>query len=116
MEEEHVNHPKHYQSTSIECIDAMTMTFGPEINAYACLWNAYKYLWRYRDKNGKEDVEKAEWYIAEYEDIRRRYNFRFTSDIVKHIDDIHAELVYQLDKAKKYYAADEGNEESSVQS
>lgn len=116
MAEEHVNHPSHYQSTSIECIDAMTMTFGPEINAYACLWNAYKYLWRYRDKNGEEDVQKAECYVSEYEYLRREYNFRFTSEIVPHIEDIHAELVNQIKKAKQYYASEQRNEESPVQS
>ena len=27
--------------------------------------NIMKYLWRYRYKNGVEDLEKAQWYLSE---------------------------------------------------
>jgi len=28
-----------------------------------CTGNAIKYLWRWRHKNGIEDLKKAQWYI-----------------------------------------------------
>lgn len=59
-----VNHPPHYaDSCSIECIEAMEITFGVEYTAVYCLINAYKYLWRRKAKNGSQDVKKALWYL-----------------------------------------------------
>lgn len=64
MSHDNVNNPKHYAGgTSLECIEAMRITFGKEAVANFCLCNAYKYLWRHKLKNGKEDLEKAKWYI-----------------------------------------------------
>ena len=31
-----------------------------------CLCNAFKYIYRSQRKNGKEDIEKAQWYIDKY--------------------------------------------------
>lgn len=61
---DNVNHPSHYESScSLECIDVMEAVFG-DISVYDfCICNAFKYLWRYKNKNGKEDISKAEWYI-----------------------------------------------------
>ena len=65
-----VNHPKHYaNSCSIECIDAMQATFGTKDLAKYCVINAYKYLWRYKNKNGKEDLNKAEWYLNKFDEL-----------------------------------------------
>lgn len=62
-----VNHPPHYaDSCSIECIEAMEITFGVEYTAVYCLINAYKYLWRRKAKNGLQDVQKALWYLDRY--------------------------------------------------
>lgn len=58
-----VNKPKHYASTSIECIDAMRETQGDEAVKHFCECNAFKYLWRHNSKNGDEDVRKASWYL-----------------------------------------------------
>ena len=58
-----VNHPAHYMSGGIECIDAMQAAFGDEAVKYFCLCNAFKYLWRHRNKNGVEDLKKACWYL-----------------------------------------------------
>lgn len=58
-----VDRPKHYTSTSIECIDAMIETQGEEAVIDFCVCNAFKYLWRHRGKNGDEDVRKANWYL-----------------------------------------------------
>lgn len=67
---DNVNHPKHYaNSCSIECIDAMQATFGIKDLAEYCVINAYKYLWRYKNKNGKEDLNKAEWYLNKFDEL-----------------------------------------------
>lgn len=58
-----VNRPAHYTSGSIECIDAMQAAFGAEAVKDFCLCNAFKYLWRHRNKNGVEDLKKARWYL-----------------------------------------------------
>ena len=62
--EDMVNHPVHYEgSTSLECIDAMRIAFGEEALIAFCKLNAFKYLWRHKNKNGKQDVQKAQWYL-----------------------------------------------------
>ena len=58
-----VNRPAHYASGGIECIDAMQAAFGDEAVKDFCLCNAFKYLWRHRQKNGVEDLKKARWYL-----------------------------------------------------
>ena len=58
-----VNRPAHYTSGGIECIDAMQAAFGAEVVKDFCLCNAFKYLWRHRNKNGVEDLKKACWYL-----------------------------------------------------
>lgn len=62
--------PAHYKErTSIECIDAMIMTFGAKRTAEYCVQNAYKYVWRHKYKNRLEDLKKAEWYIDKFEEL-----------------------------------------------
>ena len=58
-----VSHPSHYTQGGIECIDAMVAAYGKEAVEVFCLLNAFKYLWRTEHKNGKEDLEKAIWYL-----------------------------------------------------
>lgn len=58
-----VSHPSHYTQGNIECIDAMVAAYGKEAVSTFCLLNAFKYLWRSEHKNGKEDLEKAIWYL-----------------------------------------------------
>ena len=61
-EEDMVNHPPHYNKAGIETIDAIkAMTDGGF--EYYLQGNIMKYLWRYRYKNGVEDLEKALWYL-----------------------------------------------------
>ena len=56
--------PKHYAGdTSLECIECMRLAFGAEATYDFCLCNAFKYMWRYKNKNGAEDLEKARWYL-----------------------------------------------------
>lgn len=59
-----VNHPSHYTAGGIECIDALeAATVGLQGIEAICTANAIKYLWRWKHKNGVEDLEKAIWYI-----------------------------------------------------
>ena len=65
-----VNHPKHYTQGGIECIDAMVAAFGEDVVADYCIVNAFKYIWRYKHKNGNEDIDKAHWYINKYKALK----------------------------------------------
>ena len=59
-----VSHPKHYNQGGIECIDALkAATVGKRGIEAVCVANVIKYLWRYEEKNGVEDIRKAKWYI-----------------------------------------------------
>ena len=62
-ERDAVNHPEHYTQGGIECIDALkSATTGLQGIEAVCTANAIKYLWRWKNKNGVQDVEKAIWY------------------------------------------------------
>lgn len=62
---DHVNHPAHYTAGKIECIDALAAaTSGLAGIEAVCTANAVKYLWRWKYKNGAEDLKKAQWYIS----------------------------------------------------
>jgi hypothetical protein len=57
--------PPHYQAhpSGVECIQITEhMNF--------CCGNAIKYIWRHTMKGGKEDLEKAIWYLQR--ELRRR--------------------------------------------
>lgn len=61
---DNVNHPSHYTQGGIECIDALkAATVGKTGIEAVCVANVIKYLFRYENKNGLEDVKKAQWYI-----------------------------------------------------
>lgn len=56
--------PHHYRKGKIECIDAIeSATTGKTGFEGALVANIIKYLWRYEEKNGLEDVKKTQWYI-----------------------------------------------------
>ena len=60
MAAERVNHPAHYNAGGIECIDALeAATIGLEGIEAFCTANAIKYLWRWKRKNGEEDLPKG---------------------------------------------------------
>lgn len=61
---DNVNHPSHYTQGGIECIDALeAATSGLQGIEAVCTANAIKYLWRWKYKNGVEDIDKAIWYL-----------------------------------------------------
>lgn len=59
---DNVNGPAHYTSGSIECIVAIQAALGKEFKGFL-RGNVIKYLWRYQDKGGVEDLRKARWYL-----------------------------------------------------
>ena len=72
-----VNHPEHYNQGTIECIDAIEAMLSHEEFVGYLRGNSLKYRWRFRYKNGIEDLRKAEWYekrllkVLEDKDDRR---------------------------------------------
>lgn len=61
---DNVNHPAHYTQGGVECIDALAAaTTNLQGLEAVCTANAIKYLWRWKGKNGIEDLKKAKWYI-----------------------------------------------------
>ena len=58
-----VNHPPHYTAGDIECIDAIKSALGAEGFRAYCKGNVIKYTWRSALKGGREDLEKARWYL-----------------------------------------------------
>lgn len=56
--------PKHYTSGKVECINAIeAATDGlTGVEAYAT-GSAIKYLWRWKRKNGIENLKKAQWFL-----------------------------------------------------
>lgn len=60
---DNVNSPSHYQG-KVECIDCIeSATDGLQGIEAFCTGNAIKYLYRWKKKNGIEDLKKAKWYI-----------------------------------------------------
>lgn len=61
---DNVNHPAHYTQGGVERIDAIEAATTNMVGIEAvCTGNAIKYLWRWKRKNGVEDLKKARWYI-----------------------------------------------------
>lgn len=64
MSKDNVNHPQHYTNGKYECIDVLEDITSELTGIEAiCTANAVKYLWRWKYKNGVEDLKKARWYI-----------------------------------------------------
>lgn len=64
MENDSVNHPKHYNNSPAHCecgrrIECIDITRHMNFN----IGNVVKYLWRASLKNGLEDLKKAQWYL-----------------------------------------------------
>ena len=73
---DNVNHPQHYIHGGIETIDVIAAwTDGLNGVEAVCAGNAIKYLSRWKDKNGIEDLKKAEWYLKKLiETVEKRDN------------------------------------------
>ena len=66
-----VNSPPHYNQAGVECIEAIRAATD-EGYEYYLQGNIIKYLWRYRYKNGVEDLKKAQWYLNKLIEERNR--------------------------------------------
>lgn len=56
--------PTYYKKGKFECIDVLEELLQGVSGATAfCLGNCIKYLWRFNQKNGVEDLKKARWYL-----------------------------------------------------
>lgn len=69
--EDVVNHPSHYITGKFECIDVMIETQGIFAVKQFCVCNAFKYLYRHKNKNGAEDIKKAAWYLNKYIELSK---------------------------------------------
>lgn len=61
---DNINSPSHYTAGSVECIDAIAAaTTGMHGIEAVCTANVIKYVWRWKHKNGLEDLQKCRWYL-----------------------------------------------------
>ncbi len=60
---DNVNHPKHYTSGGIECVQAIEAALTEEEFRGFLKGNIIKYIWRERLKNGWEDLAKARFWL-----------------------------------------------------
>ena len=58
-----VQHPSHYTQGGVECIDAIRASMNADGFCDYCKGNIIKYIWRWRDKGGVEDLRKASVYL-----------------------------------------------------
>lgn len=65
FEDPMVVHPPHYQSeTGLEVIDVIeAFTFDLKGIEAVCTGNVLKYICRFKQKNGLQDLKKAKWYL-----------------------------------------------------
>jgi hypothetical protein len=80
--------PNHYKNQcSLVCIDSMIMAFGSEFVYHFCICNAWKYMWRYQNKNGVEDIEKARWYVNKASELIPEYlEWQNINEVLKTIE------------------------------
>ena len=64
-----VNSPPHYNQQKVECIDAIQSVTDDGFEFYL-QGNILKYIWRYRYKNGVEDLQKAQWYLNKLIEVK----------------------------------------------
>lgn len=55
--------PSHYQKYPLQMIENMQNSMTPDEFKGYLKGNIMKYISRYQDKNGVEDLKKAEWYL-----------------------------------------------------
>lgn len=80
--------PSHYQRDGMECIDAIKAAVQNLSGAEAyCTGSAIKYLWRWKEKGGKDDLNKAIWFIrdmiAEIEDEELQEDLRAEASVLE---------------------------------
>ena len=68
---DNVNRPSHYRKGKVECIDAIKSATGDGYQFYL-QGNVIKYMWRFNNKNGLEDLQKAQWYLSELIKLKKK--------------------------------------------
>ena len=65
VKNDNVNHPKHYCKGGLECIDAIRAAVS-DLQGIEAVYagNVIKYVWRFKGKNGLEDLKKANQYLG----------------------------------------------------
>ena len=72
LEEPDPVHPTHYMlPDGLQVIDVELAMFGKEAVKSHCLCTAVEYLLRCKQKNGDQDVEKAEWWVRKYLELAK---------------------------------------------
>ena len=64
----------HYASKSVQPWEAMESWMSPEAFSGYLQGNCIKYLSRYRDKNGIEELHKAQHYLSKLIDLESERN------------------------------------------
>lgn len=94
-----VNHPDHYQNIAgVEAIDILNDVVKdlPGTQA-AMLWNSMKYLLRFQNKNGVEDLKKAQNYLQYLIN-----NIEATQDAAKDISEKRPEFLWDTWYSNEY--------------
>lgn len=96
-ESDNANHPSHYaDGCGLECIDIMEAIFGPELVFDYAIVNAFKYLWRYKNKNGQEDIRKAKWYLDKAHELDKKEDFIGSRrNRYWKVQDLYAKVIYK---------------------
>lgn len=67
-----VEKPEHYTYGKYECIDILEDVLKDCSGREAfCIGNVIKYLWRFKHKNGLQDLLKAKWYLEKAIEINK---------------------------------------------
>ena len=85
-----VTNPAHYADSfgGIQCIDAIETSMSTEEFKGFLKGNVQKYVWRYSQKNGAEDLKKAKWYLErlislrEYEEAMAKATEETTKEVL----------------------------------
>lgn len=64
MSSDNVVRPNHYRQGKMETINIIKNSMSPEEFKGFLKGNVFKYMSRYKFKNGIEDLKKAQWYLA----------------------------------------------------
>lgn len=69
MEKQKNINPEHYKVGGIETWDILTAKLTDQELIGFCKGNVLKYLTRADYKGGKEDIQKAKWYLSKLEKL-----------------------------------------------
>lgn len=73
---DNVNHPQHYNTGGIECIDGIVAAIGIDAAIDFCDGNVLKYAWRAKHKDKEmEDMQNAAWYAEKSAEMMEKKEF-----------------------------------------